>query len=165
MKNRYYQAISKVEKPFISWLSVGDYTEEEFAASSYSTDPLVVKEADVPPYNFGVSTVKIVSRELVPYSPAEMAVFEAEFLVLNKLKSNRQSLDVLELSSFDYDGQSFPMDTASRLFYSAFEKTRGNQKLMTMTGALYNLNDSSTNIDDFLAAYYLKLKIVTQPDV
>lgn len=163
MKTRYYQAISKVEKPFISWLSVGDYTAEEFAESDYADDPLVVTEADVPPYNFGVSTVKIVAGELVNYSPAEMAVFEAEFLIIDKLKSNRQSLDVLETSSFDYDGQSFPMDQASRLFYTAFEKVLGNQKLMTMSAELYTLVEA--DITAFMTAYYTQLRLITKHDI
>lgn len=163
MKTRYFQAIAKPEKPFVVWMSVGDFTDDEFAASDYATDPLVVKESEVAPYNFGVSTVKIVSGELVALSPAELAVYETQFNLLNKLKANKNSIDVLDTASFDYDGKSFPMDAGSRLFYDALEKLTGDKKMMTMEGLLYNLIDA--NRTAFMTAYYTRLLTLTQPEV
>ena len=160
---QYFIAIALAAKPFMRYQSIGYFTDAEFEASEYFENPLVFDETDEPNYQFGVCSHHIVSGEIVAFTPAELVVFEAEYLISDKLKSNRQSLDVLETSSFDYDGQSFPMDHASRLFYTAFEKVLGNQKLMTMSAELYTLVEA--DIPAFMTAYYTQLRLITKHDI
>ncbi|WP_264522132.1 hypothetical protein [Flavobacterium sp. N1994] len=162
MKQTYFNAIALANKPFISWISVGSFTPAEFAASEYADDPLIIPEDEVPfPYNvFGVCPKKIVSGVLEDRTPAEMAVFEAEWIIENSLKLERTKKQGIDDNKFSYDGQYFPMDEVSRLFYLAIEKNRGNTKIKTMSNTLYSLLDG--DIDDFLAAYYSRLLTISQ---
>ena len=63
---------------------------------------------------------------------------------------------------FTYDGNDFPIHETARNFYYAIDKLRGNQKLLTTAGTLYDLIDSGSNYTDFLAAYHLRLKQLNQ---
>ena len=159
----YFIAIELPYKPFMRYQSIGKFTDEEFEESDYFNNPLVFDETTEPAYQFNVCSQHIVAGEIVDFTPAELAVFEAEYLISDKLKSNRLSLDVLETSSFYYDGQSFPMDQASRLFYTAFEKVLGNQKIMTMSAELYTLVEA--DITAFMTAYYTQLRLITKHDI
>ncbi|WP_264520401.1 hypothetical protein [Flavobacterium sp. N1994] len=162
MKKTYFSAISRPDKPFISWNSVGNFTPTEFAASEYADDPLIISEDDLPnPINvFGVCPLKIVSGVLEDRTPGEMAVFETEYNIIMGVKSERLKKQAIDDDKFTYDGQQFPMDEVSRLFYLAIEKNRGNSKIKTMSNTLYSLLDA--NIDAFLAAYYSRLLTISQ---
>lgn len=160
----FYKAFEIVEKPFITWNSWANSIDELIALGA-EDDPLILPAELVPDFIYGVCPLKIVAGELVERTEGEMLAFQAEYVTYRKLKDNTLLVDQLKNETFTYDSLEFPMDEASRLFYSAFERTRGNQKLMTATGVLYNITDTATNLDDFLAAYYSKLKFTTQPDV
>lgn len=163
MKKTYFNAIALSGKPFISWMSVGSFTSEEFAASEYAGDPLVITEDKIPlPYNvFGVCPLKIDAGVLVNRTPAEMAVFETEYNIYLGVKSEPARLGDINNETFNYDRQSFPMDEVARLFYTAFEKVgTGDQKIRTMANELYTL--ALLDIPNFMTAYYTRLLTVSK---
>lgn len=149
-----FKAIEIADKPYIFWQS----TDE-------SAEGIVIQEEDIPTNQFGICPLKIVDGELVERTTIEMNEAKEEFDAANFLKAQFDKLEALNNGSFTHDSQQFPMDERSRAFYAAIDSIRGNHKLMTVDGLLYNLMDASTNIDDFMAAYFTQLRILTQPDV
>lgn len=160
----FYKAFATEEKPLITW-NTWAHSIDELIDLGADDDPLILPAELVPDFVYGVCPLKIVAGELVERTEGEMLGFQTEYETYRKLKDNTLLVDLLKTETFTYDSLEFPMDEASRLFYSAFERTRGNQKLMTATGVLYDLYDTATNLDDFLAAFYSKLKLTMQPDV
>lgn len=161
MKETYFSAISLVDKPFVSFDSIGNFTLEEFAASPYASDPLIVKRSEVPNYAFGVCTAKIVGGVLVNRTPAEMAVFEAEYNVIMGVRSEAARIGTINLEKFTYDSNEFPMDEVSRLFYLAMEKNAPvSHKVRTMANTEYALD--SGDIGAFLDAFYARLLLISK---
>lgn len=161
MKETYFSAIELVEKPYLTFQSIGMFTPAEFAASDYADDPLVIKESEVPDYAFGVCTSKIVAGELVARTAGEMAVFEAEYNIIVGVKSEAARIGSINSNSFTYDGNDFPMDEVSRLYYLSIEKTTpSSAKIRTMANVEYALD--SVNISAFLTAYYDKLWLISK---
>lgn len=161
MKERYFSAIALVDKPFVSFAGIGSFTPEEFEASPYYDDPLVVSQSRLPGYSFGVCNQKIVAGELVNRTPAEMVIFEAEYNLAMSLKSERAKIDIIREASFTYDETDFPMDEVSRLYYLAIEKKLpATSQIKTMQNVKYQLN--AVDIDDFMSEYYAKLLLLSK---
>lgn len=163
MKKTYFNAISLIDKPFISWQSVGSFTPTEFATSEYADDPLVIPEDEIPfPYSvFGVCPKKIVAGVLEDRTPAEMAVFETEYNIVIGLKSDAARIVSINNDKFTYDGNEFPMDEVSRLFYETMAKlTAVPYKIRTMENTEYALE--AANIVAFLEEYYKKLITISK---
>jgi hypothetical protein len=161
MKETYFSAIALVEKPFVTFNSIGYFTPAEFAASPYSSDPLVIKESDVPDYAFGVCTAKIVAGELVNRTAGEMAVFETEYNIIIGVKSEAARIDSINASSFTYDGKDFPMDAVSRIFYDTLAVViPAVSKIRTMTNEAYTLAD--VDVPAFITAYRTKLLLISK---
>ena len=165
MKKTYFNAIELTNKPFISWMSVGTFTLEEFRASEYADDPLIIPEDEIPfPYNvFGVCPKKIVGGVLENRTPAEMAGFEAEFNIQVSVKSERLKIEYINNDKFTYEDNDFPMDEVSRLFYSCIERTAENYKIKTMVNTVFSLTDAKRA--DFVAAFYEKLLSISKHTV
>ena len=160
MKKTYFIALERAEKPFVSWLSVGSFTPTEFENSDYNKNPLVRAEDEIPSYAFGVSTVHIVDRRLVARDAAEMAIYEEEYNIKIALFNNRNRIGDINGSSFNFDGNDFPMDEVSRLYYSMIALSVDDYSIQTMSGSKYALRDTSKN--DFLRAYYTKLLLISK---
>jgi hypothetical protein len=161
MKQRYYSAIALREKPFVSFGGIGSFTAEEFEASAYADDPLVVAQSELPGYSFGVCNAKIVAGELVNRTPAEMAVFEAEYTKEVSLKSERRKIDTINDGFFTFDGNDFPMDEVSRLYYLSIDKKQpATSQIKTMQNVKYQLD--AVDIDDFMSEYYAKLLLLSK---
>lgn len=157
----YFIAKTIAEKPLIYFTSVGDFTDEEFENSPYFGNGLIVKETDIKPYQFGVYPDKIVSGALRARTTLEMTGYQTIYEIENGLKLESSRIKDINTSSFTFDGNDFPMDEVSRLFYLAIEKrTPTNSKIRTMANVAYTLSD--TDINDFLDAYYAKLLTVSQ---
>jgi len=161
---RYFKALEVVQKPFIFWQLVAS-SVTELEALGLDDDPLVIQETDIPEFTYLVCPLKIVDGELVDRTVPEMEAFEAEYQVQTVISESKNKVSDLTTETFTFDGNDFFMDETSRLFYQAIDKVRGNQKVLTTLGATYTLLDASTNIDDFLAAYYSKLRLVTKPNI
>lgn len=161
---RFFKAIEIVNKPLILWQLVASSIEDYFALG-LETDNLVLPEFLVPDFVFGVCPLKVVDNDLVDRTIPEMELFEAEYEVKLIITESQNKVTYLKTETFAFDGKNFFMDESSRLFYSAIEKLRGNQKVLATDGSIYSLLDSSTNIDDFLEAYYEKLMLVTKPNI
>jgi hypothetical protein len=149
-----FKAIEIEDKPYIYWQSTDEPVEG-----------IVVLEENIPANQFGICPLKIVAGELVARTTIEMNTAKDEFDAANFLQAQFNKIDHVNNGSFTYDSQQFPMDERSRVFYHSIDKLRGNAKLMTTTGNLYDLTDTATNIDDFLAAFYAQVKLLTQPDL
>lgn len=161
---RFFKAIEVATKPLIMWQLAASNIEQYFALG-LDTDNLVVAEYLVPDFIFGVCPLKVVAGDLVDRTVPEMETFEAEYEVQTLISESKNKVSDLTTETFTFDGNDFFMDETSRLFYQAIDKVRGNQKVLTTLGATYTLLDASTNIDDFLAAYYSKLRLVTKPNI
>ncbi len=161
MKETYYIAIALVEKPFVSFASVGSFTPAEFAASIYATNGLVVKESDLPSQAFGVCSKKIVSGNLVDRDPAELLILRDEYDIYLGLKAEPAKIFDINKESFTYDDTDFPMDEVSRLFYMAIEKTTPtNSKIKTMENLKYDLE--AANVPAFMAEFWAKLLLISK---
>lgn len=155
-------AIELSHKPFIVWGSIPEGSFED-PESEYFESRLVLDEADVPVTVFGVCPLKIVSGKLVNRTNAELNEFKAQWNTSELLRNEKLRINTINSGSFEYDSESFPMDERSRVFYQAFDRARGigDVKCMTTDGASYNL--SNAKIDAFLDAYFLQLRLLSQP--
>lgn len=163
MKETYFNAIEQVIKPFITWQSVGMFTEDEFKNSAYGDDPLIVPESQIPfPYNvFGVCPLKIREGVLENRTPAEMAVFEAEYNIIMGVKAERLKIITLNESSFTYDDHGFPMDEVSRLLYQSLKSNKNDRFLKTINNESYLLLDD--NKAYFLDTFYNSFVTILSP--
>ena len=161
---RYFKAFEIVDKPFIKWEKWAD-SFAQLTAMGEDDNPLILPENEVPPVEYGVCPLKVVSGELVDRTTIEMEAFEAEYNDEVFLVDQKSKLLDVNNGSFPYDSQTFPMDERSRLFYYGLsvKPPAGDVKCMTLAGDLYNL--SNANITAFLGAYYTQLIALTQPDV
>jgi hypothetical protein len=159
---KYYKAIETATGSLLQWQLVAR-SIEELEAKNLENDPLVRSLNDIPALQFGVFPIKIEGGELVNRTAPEMAAIESAFEIRIALDAQRTKIDNLETSAFFYDGESFPMDGASRLFYAALERANTNQKLMTTSNEVYNL--TSGNIAAFMTAYYNELLLLTKHDI
>lgn len=145
-----FKAVELPHKPFIQWDSTDDPLGD-----------LVVEQEDIPTFIYGVYTWKIVDGELVERDDPEMLAFQAEWEIANGLQSERVRLNDINLDKFTYDGNEFPMDEVSRLFYLTLEKTTpSSAKIRTMANTPYNLD-----IDDitaFMTAFYERLYTISK---
>lgn len=161
---RYFKALEIATKPLIIWNLVAS-TTAEYESLGFDSDPLVLEETEIPAFLYGVCPLKIVAGELVDRTVPEMEVFQDEFEVKTAIADFRLKVSDLNTETFTYDGNEFMMDEASRIYYQAIDKVRGNQKILTAAGATYTLLDASTNIDNFLAAYHFQLHFTIKPAI
>ena len=161
---RYFKAFETKEKPLIIW-NLWANSLEKLIEMGEDDNPLILPEDEVPATIHGVCPLKIVAGELVKRTAPEMDAFEDEWIISEKLVDCKLLINGINAGTFTYDSQTFPMDERSRIFYQAFDRARGigDVKCMTATGRLYSLDNS--NIDDFLDAYFLKLRNLSQPNV
>jgi len=148
-----WKALEIEEKPFITFYTVQTYDPK---------DPFLVDSIDGL-YQFGVCTKKIVSGQLVDRTPAEMAVFEAEYENRVFIYDQYKLIDSINSGEFTYDSNTFPMDERSRIFYFAIETSATDEKVMTTTGGSYALTNA--NIPAFIAAYKTELKNLSKPNL
>ena len=161
MKETYFIAIALANKPFVTFNSVGSFTPAEFAASVYATNGLVVKESELPSQAFGVCSKKIVSGNLVDRDPAEMEILRAEYEVYLALKAEPAKIFDINKASFTFDGNDFPMDEVSRLYYLSIDKKQpATSQIKTMQNVKYQLD--AVDIDDFMSEYYAKLLLLSK---
>lgn len=161
---KYFKALELGTNSLISWQRVAE-SYEELVAIGLDDDPLVLPENEVPDFLFNKCPLKIVDGELVERTEPEMSAFEDEFIVATAKKDFSKKIEDVNNETFTYDSHEFMMDEASRLFYYAIDKTRGNQKILTAAGVVYTLLDASTNIDDFLLSYHDKLFLTIKPAI
>ena len=161
MKETYFIAIALTVKPFVTFNSVGSFTPAEFAASVYATNGLVVKESELPSQSFGVCSKKIVAGNLVDRDPAEMEILRAEYEVYLALKAEPAKIFDINKASFTFDGNDFPMDEVSRLYYLAIEKKLpASSELKNMQNVKYQLD--AADINDFMSEFYAKLLLLSK---
>jgi len=159
---KYFKAIKLLQYPFIQWTKIAEYeTIEDFESSDWSDDPLVKAESDIVKI-FGTYPYQIVDGAFVDYTTEELVDLEKAFTVRQAMAKNRNRIETLNTSTFTYDGHEFPMDDASRLFYSTFDKISGSKKIFDIEAFNYGLLEE--NIPDFMAAYYAQLNNITQHD-
>lgn len=158
---RYFKAVAIDVKPFIQWHGWAN-SLKELEDMNEEGNPLIMAEADIPPFLYNVCPLKIEGGELVERSEAEMEGYEQEYLSQGKLSSYKTKARELDNAFFEYDGHSFPMHEVARLFYSCLDRSPVNAKVLSTAG-IYNL--AAGNIPDFIDAFYLKLKDLTQAEV
>lgn len=141
----FYKAIPIEEKPYILW--------QELTADE-PDNPLVIDAADLPPYEYGVSTKEIKEGALVD---RDMTLLEREY---NAVLYTQKGA-ALQVATFEYDGTTFPMHEVARLYYKCIENTPGGYNLMRTDGQPYALAEA--NNEAFLTAYYAELLNQTQP--
>ena len=161
---RYFKAFEIVEKPLIKWEKWAD-SLAQLTAMGEEDNPLILAEEDIPAIEFGICPLKIVTGHLVARTSPEMDEYESQWESSEFLAEQKALQTAINNGTFTYDSQTFPMDERSRIFYQAFDRARGigDVKCMTATGHLYSLDNS--NIDDFLDAYFLRLRTLSQPNV
>ena len=161
---RYFKAFELERKPFIQFDKWAD-SLEKLQAMGEEDNPLIIAEADIPDFVFGVHPFKIEAGEIVERTTLEMEAFEAEWNLQNVKNENSKKLREINTGSFTYDSIDFPMDEVSRLFYLSLQNNTivGDVKCMTIAGELYNL--ANANVGDFLTEFYKKLKGLSQPPV
>jgi hypothetical protein len=157
---RYYKAEPVNNKPFIYW-HLWANSIEELQALGYEDDPLIIAEADMPDYQFGVCPMKIVDGQLVNRTAQEMEDFESEFIASSGFRTYGAKIADVNKALFVYDGKSFPMHDAARLFYGCIQRTAANYKVQHSTGIV---DVFQADIPAFLDAYYNKLQTLTQPE-
>ena len=144
-------------KPFLTW----------FSGTFASGDPLVINESDKPELVYGVCPWKIVAGELVNRTPAEMEVFENEWIVSQKIAQQTRVVSKLENSSdafFTFLSKDFPMNQTARLYYLAMQNTTGKTEYEVMATNGMTVEITAANKADFLEAYFEKLLQLTQPE-
>lgn len=161
---RYFKAVEIEQKPFIFWNGVANDIAE-LAELELFEDPLILPEDSIPKLIYGICPLKIVTGHLVARTSPEMDKYESQWEASEFLAEQKALQTAINNGTFTYDSQTFPMDERSRIFYQAFDRARGlgDVKCMTATGHLYSLDNS--NIDDFLDAYFLRLRTLSQPNV
>jgi len=115
-------------KPFINWQSTNDPVGD-----------LVVSMKDIPPYQYGVCTWKIVSGKLVERSAAEMQQYQLEYIKESAVVNFETKIDLLNKSTFEFNRQFFHMHEAARELYRQIEKYSLELELITATGEKYLL--------------------------
>lgn len=149
-------------KPFIVWVSIpdGSYDDPE---SQYYKSTLVIDEQDIPENISGVCPLKIYNGKLVERTQIEMEAFAAQYTSENFIQEQKDKLNDVNLGTFNYDTETFPMDERSRLFYYAMASKPpvGDVECMTVNGDLYTLLNA--NITAFLGAYYTALMNYSKP--
>jgi hypothetical protein len=149
-----YKAIEIPTKPLIIWNS------GTFAAN----DPLVLREDEIPAYQFGVCPLKIVGGELVERTELEMDAFEVEFVREQALKAQAATADAVEEGFFMYGGVNYPMNQAAYLRYLAMANKRpATTNLQSIDGGVVAL--ALADIDAFMEAFYDKMYNLTEPEV
>lgn len=156
---RYFLAVESNTKPFILWASVAN-SLKEYEERGFDENPLVIPESELPEPVYGVCPLKIVSGQLVERTPSEMATFNTEWNIAQGLKEESTRINTVNSSFFTYDGNNFPMDEVSRLFYMTIPQVSGDKKIRTMANTAYALVDA--NRAAFFAAYIEKLLLVTK---
>jgi hypothetical protein len=152
---KFYKGFSTTAKPFIIF---NEWQQDD-------DDALILREDELPLIESGVYPVKIEGGVYVSRTPTEKNAYRDEWIERTFLDAQKTKINDLNNGTFVYDTKTFPMDERSRAFYTAIDRIRGNQKLMTSSGILYDLIDSASNIDDFMTAYFNAVKTITQPDV
>lgn len=161
---KFFKAFEQIGKPFITWHEWAKDIVELTEMGEFD-NPLIVGEDYIPEYLYGVCPWKIEAGELVERTEIEMTSYEDDYIIETaKIDFFTKLLDV-NSETFTYDGNEFMMDEVSRIYYQAIDKVRGNQKILTSVGSTYTLLDTATNIDDFLAAYYIKLHLTIKPAI
>lgn len=148
---RKFKAQSLVEKPFIAW-----YTGT-FAVN----DPLVLDEANIPAFQFGVCPLKIVNGALVARTTAEMNAFEAEWLAEQKLRVQAQAADLIENETFMFQMILYPMNRSAHLRYLAMAHRRPAVTNLQAVDRVIPL--AQADIDGFMEAFYDKMLNLTEP--
>ena len=157
----YYKAYEIDDKPFVTWNGVGVFnTPEDFEDSQWGDDPLVVSATDIVA-QYGVYTKHIVGGALVAWTAPELLIFRDEYNINRAVIGESLRIGDVNKGTFTYDGNDFPMDEVSRLFYACIEKTTpSTSKLRTMASTAYALSDA--NIAAFMTAYYEHLLLITK---
>lgn len=157
----YYKAFETASKPYVIWCGVGNFvTTAAFEASPFYEDPMVVPATSIVSQD-GVFTLHIVSGVLVAWTASELSNFRDENNIIKGLRTDAQRINAINNDKFTYDGNDFPMDEVSRLFYACIEKTApSTSKLRTMANTAYALSDA--NIAAFMTAYYEHLLLITK---
>jgi hypothetical protein len=159
---KYFLAQSIANKPFVTFSEIAK-SLEDLQASEFDGNQLVVAENEIPDYQFGVCTKKIVGGALIALTAPELAAYEAEDNIHRIVKNQRLQAAMLKTGTFAYDGSTFPMNETARLYYQAFDKIRSNVKVLNVEGTLYSLAEE--DIDAFLTAFYIELITLTKPAV
>lgn len=124
--------------------------------------PLVINEADMPAFQFGVCPWKIEGGELVARDSEEMAAFEAEYNVEQGQKDYISKVDVLANETFGWDGNIFPMYETARLYYGCMQYAPGsNYKVFDIDGVQQTI--LAADVAGFIDAYYVKLTSLMEP--
>lgn len=148
---RFFLAKELTSKPFIYFQGVAN-SEAELVALNLSGHPLVLEDVNIPPFQFGVSPLKIVNGQLEQRSNAEMSSFEEEFNSRNKILELASIKRDLQERTFEYRGLEFPMTDAADLYYRAIAHVLPPIVNVVATTQVYQMNDS--DIPSFLEAYY-----------
>lgn len=150
---QYFKAKELPGKPFLIWQSVAE-NEEQLKMLPNPSDPLIIKEINVPAFQYGVCPWKIQGGQYVSRTPGEMAVFQSEFEAGELVYQQEIKIGNVNKSVFDFDNKQFPMNEVARLHYKCIERTPGNYKI-TSTAGQYNLQQADNPA--FLNAFYNKL--------
>ncbi len=157
----YYLGYELETKPFVGFIQVAKSTAE-LTALGLATNPLVVTQLSLPSYEFGVCTWKIVDGEFVERGEVEMREHENAWELRMAVFTNTKKIDDVNTGYFIYDGKTFPMDEASRLFYACIEKLGSDHHILTTSGEDYFLVNEDDHIANFMTAYYSKLLELTK---
>ena len=157
---RYYIAVELPTKPFIYFQGVAN-SEAELVALNLSGNPLVLEDANIPPFQFGVSPLKIVNGQLEQRTQAEMDAFEVEYNHQMALFNQVQKKADVQTKTFTYLGISFPMSDAADLYYRALSNqvpasanVQAVERIVPITAA---------EIPAFIGEYYKKVLIEMTP--
>lgn len=146
---RLFKAIELAYKPFVQWQE----TDE--------SGSLVVREEDIPSYIYGVCPWYVSEGELKLRDTSEMDAFRAEWEIKQVLRSQAIKVDQIKDENFTYDGHEFPMDEASRLYYSTISYLAGKDyTILLANGKFYKL--LVANIAAFTTSFHEKLQLITQ---
>lgn len=94
---RYFKAIEKPTKPFITWHSWAN-SLQELTQMQEQNNPLILPETQVPAFEFGVCPLKIVNGGLEQRTTVEMEQFELEYtnlLAQKEIEFKRKELKEL----------------------------------------------------------------------
>lgn len=157
----YYKAYEIDDKPFVTWNGVGVFnTPEDFEDSQWGDDPLVVSATDIVA-QYGVYTKHIVGGALVAWTAPELLIFRDEYNINRAVIGESLRIGDVNKGTFTYDGNDFPMDEVSRLFYVAIENNApSSSKIRTMENTAYDLD--AADINAFMTAYYAALLLISK---
>lgn len=156
---RYYKGYETDERPFLLFALVAD-SLEELQELELDADPLVVTEDQLMiladpgyiSYEYGICHKRIFNGLIEDRPIGEITAQQTALNKAVEVQKTKTVSNVLDETTFIFDGKEFPMTPAARSIYTAvIEYAPPVRNLITTTGT-YVLTDA--NLAAFKEAYY-----------